>query len=189
MSRILTIMLLMASISSFAQVNPKQIAPGKDGENLFIRSGIAQWDSIKMADIKDGNTFIHNSTIQSVSIAGDSLKTATFTRGDNSFISATFVDKDNQTLSWNNGTRTLGIQNANNVVIPGDYGELQQTITGQTSPVFTLSQPINTNKHLTIVMNTGTIDPIDYSITGANQITLHFTPSASDRFQFYYKEN
>lgn len=135
------------------------------------------------------NTFINQSTIQSVTITGDSLKTATFTRGNNSFISTTFVDKDNQTLAYNSGTKVLSIHNGNSIALPIDYGELDQVISGQTSSVFTLSQSINLSKHLIIMYNTANVYPQDYSITGPNQITFHFAVTASDKFHFFYKEN
>ena len=187
MKRLLTIILFLAACNAFGQVKPKQIAPGSEGENLFIRSGTPTWDTITVSDVSGINTFIHNSTIQSASVTGTATKTIKLTRGDNTFITTTFTDKDNQTLTYVSGSKTLSISGGNSVVLPIDYGELQQTITGQTSPVFTLSQAINTSKHLIIVMNTAVIYPEDYSITGANQITLSFVPSSSDRFLFYYK--
>lgn len=67
-------------------------------------------------------------------------------------------------------------------------GELFQTITGQTSQTFTLSQPINTSKHLMVILNAAWVDPIDYTISGST-ITFSFPIAASDRLNFYYKSN
>ncbi|HEU0226731.1 MAG TPA: hypothetical protein VFQ86_03265, partial [Arachidicoccus soli] len=43
--------LTLFGLSSFAQVKPKQIAPGTNGQLIIVRSGVAQWDSLKWTDI------------------------------------------------------------------------------------------------------------------------------------------
>lgn len=101
---------------------------------------------------------------------------------------ATIATKSDLKLSYNTGTRMLKIAGGNAVTLPiENYEELTQTITGQTSRVFTLSQDINNSKHLIIVMNATVIDPSDYTVTGTNKITLSFNPKSTDRFIFYFK--
>lgn len=65
-------------------------------------------------------------------------------------------------------------------------GELTQTISGLTSKTFILSQPVDNTKHIIIVMNSGIIYPADYTISG-QQVTLSFTPEATDKFLIYIK--
>lgn len=123
-------------------------------------------------------------------ITGTSTKTIKITKGNGTFISGTFADNDNQTVAYNTTTKVFSISGGNSITlpIPKEYGELFQTITGQTSPIFTLSQTINPNKHFQITMNNVFVNPLDYNFSGST-VTLLFTPKPSDRFSFFYKSN
>jgi len=78
MKKLIFLSIMMSvGFGSFAQVKPKQIQPGTNGQLIIVRSGIAQWDSLKWADIS-GIPAIPQGTVTSVGI---SAPTSVFTIG------------------------------------------------------------------------------------------------------------
>jgi len=75
----------------------------------------------------------YNDRITAASVAGTGTKTLTLTQGDGGTITATWVDYDTdtdaQTLTWEAGTKTLGISGGNDITLDGLATE--EFVTGQ----------------------------------------------------------
>lgn len=76
--------MMAVGFGAFAQVKPKQIQPGGNGQLIIVRSGVAQWDSLKWADIS-GIPAIPQGTVTSVAITAP---TSVFTVGGSPVTSA-----------------------------------------------------------------------------------------------------
>jgi hypothetical protein len=99
------------------------------------------WDTshFVQSDINNWNT-AYNDRITAASVAGTGTKTLTLTQGDGGTITATWVDYDTdtdaQTLTWEAGTKTLGISGGNDITLDGlateDFVTSQGYITSYT---------------------------------------------------------
>lgn len=68
MKKIITFILLLSGMASYAQVKPKQITPGSNGQAIMVRNGQTVWDDIDWADIANKPT-IPQGTVTSVGLA------------------------------------------------------------------------------------------------------------------------
>jgi len=66
------IVLMALSVSGFSQVQPKQLAPGTNGQALHTRSGIVIWDSTSWNDLTD-KPVITGGTVTSVDLSAPSI--------------------------------------------------------------------------------------------------------------------
>lgn len=118
---------------------------------------------------------------------GTTTKTLKLTRGNGSWIQASFNDNDNQTLSLSNAD-SLSISGGNTIYLPYIRtlpGGAFQSFTGTVSNTFTLSSAPAASSPVYVTMNNAWLDPVDWSRTGAT-ITLSFNTSSTDLITIYY---
>lgn len=109
----------------------------------------------------------------SLTVTGTTTKTISVTKSDGgAWLSGSFTDMDNQTLSYNSGT--LSISGGNSVSLPVD--EFFHS-TGSTSQVYVL--PSVPHGNVVVMLNAGFLSPSDYSITG-NTLTFSINIESTD---------
>ena len=130
----------------------------------------------------------YNDRITAASVAGTGTKTLTLTQGDGSTITATWVDYDTdtdaQTLTWEAGTKTLGISGGNDITLDGlateEFVTGQGYITGytETDTLATVTaRGASTTSAITVRGITSTKD--------TNQITINRIDGGGATWQFY----
>lgn len=185
--------LLLLSLASLSQVKISDM-PAYTGSPLnFWAPGIKEGSNYRynlgnlIVDTTTINSRIENAegtNINSIVFSGSETKTLTAHKASGAWITATFTDNDNQSISWEQSSNSLSISGGNTIHIPVDYKV--QSFTGLvTSSISLETAPID-DSNVIIVMNTGTLHEDDYFISG-NVINLSFTSESSDHFKIYYK--
>lgn len=191
MKKIITFILLLSGMASYAQVKPKQITPGSNGQAIMVRNGQTVWDDIDWADIANKPT-IPQGTVTSVtgtapiSVAtGTTTPVISITKADGStdgYLSSgdwtTFNNKASLSdisasapLNWNSTTGNMTITRGNlvagsNVTLSGTIanrlvGSGNVTINADVSP----SDIYGTEDTLTHIVVSGDIASGVVSIT------------------------
>ena len=171
----ITIICILISFTGFSQVTT---VPQGSPVTKTLNRGWLQVDS--GLNIPTHDTIGNN---RNLTIKGDSLY---YKQSSGRWINAGGgTNNIVQTLSFSDDT--LSISDGNYVVIPSK-NKYYQSYTAVNTSVFTLPRtPIN-KSNILILLNSSTVDPSEYSLSGKN-ITLSFITETTDLLTIYYNSN
>lgn len=128
-------------------------------------------------------TTVNNTNQAWLSVSGTNTKTITVTKAGNiAWLTASFNDLDNQTITYSNDSLTISGGNKVKVTLT----ERIFSSNGTTATTYTLPFPPVSTKHLQVYLNSALVDSGDINLN-TNQVQLLFPIETSDFIKIYYK--
>jgi len=176
--------------------NSHELYHGNTTESTSNISWYKIWNSgdFTSTNVSNWNT-AYNDRITAAAVTGTSTKTLTLTQGDGTTLTTTWVDYDTdtdaQTLTWEAGTKTLGISGGNDVTLDGlateEFVTSQGYITGYTE-TDTLSSVIGRGNTASAAIFTGDSQSRVLYLRGSGNIIQFQDASSANKWEVVGRE-